>query len=260
MKTIHDSSKGQITFLDERFYTKDNIKFFPSVTTILDVFPKGYGFIQWLKDLGANADEVVKRSQEIGSNVHSAIDQYLQGEKITWVGENKEPQYSLEEWLMFLKFVEFWTKYKPRIIANEVSLVDEELGYGGTLDLVCEIKDGDFSGIWLIDYKSGHSIYKSHFIQLAAYKKLWNKISKESQINKMGIFHLKATTRGEDKTGRQIQGKGWKLAEPDKSYDYLCSLFDHTFAIWKDENPEIKPKNMIYPDAAQWIKEVKSSK
>ena len=76
MKTIHDKEENQITFLDERFYfNKKSGKWQASVTTQLQVYPKGFGFEQWLKDLGGNANEVLKRSQEQGSNIHDAIDQ-----------------------------------------------------------------------------------------------------------------------------------------------------------------------------------------
>lgn len=247
MRTIHNQENHQITFLDERYYTHDNITFYPSVTTILDVYPKGFGFTQWLKDLGSNADEVVKRASNTGSKVHDMIDIYLSGEKISWVNEAGETLYTLEEWLMFLKFVEFYNTYKPSIIIHEESLLDEKLGFGGTLDLVCRIENQT----WLIDYKTGNGHYKSHELQISAYRKLWNKINPKNQIERVGIFYLKSTTRGEDKSGKTIQGKGWKLYEPEQTLDYLDSLFQHTFAIWKEENPEIKPKNEVYPDFAQ---------
>lgn len=47
MAILHKSARGRIDFLDERFYTNDH--FYPSVTTVLEVLPKGAGFYQWLK-------------------------------------------------------------------------------------------------------------------------------------------------------------------------------------------------------------------
>ena len=252
MKIFHNPELKQITFCDERFYTKDNINYYPSVTTILDVYPKGFGFMEWLKTVGSNAEEVVKRSADTGSTVHNMIDVYLSGKKISWTNEKGEAIYKLDEWLMFLKFVEFYEKYKPETVAHEVSVLDGELGFGGTIDFVCRIENT----IWLLDYKTGNGIYKTHEIQVSAYKKLWNKLYPDMLIEKTGIFHLKAMTRGEDKAGKSIQGKGWKLHEPEQPFDYLYSLFEHTFAIYKEEYPEIKPKNLIYPDFAQ-IKEEK---
>lgn len=245
MKVVHNADIEQITFLDERFYLDPKTEtYFPSVNTILDVYPKGYGFIQWLKDLGNNADEVLKRAGEQGTNIHGAIQSFLAGNEVEWINGEKD-NYTLDEWLMFLKFVEFYKTFKPVTIAVEVSLVDAELGYGGTLDYVCELPA--FPGeVWYIDWKSGNSIYKGNKIQAAAYQKLWNKLNTK-KITKLGCMHLKAFTRGEDKTGKSIQGEGWKVEEVTDP-EHLQSLFDHTHAIWKEENPNPKPKNMVYPD------------
>lgn len=242
MKIIHDQVAQQINYLDERFYTEDGVTYLPSVTTILDVYPKGYGYIQWLKNMGINAGQVVKEAGEQGSRIHNAIDSYINGEEIAWVDDKGRQNYSFDEWMMILKFVEFWNMYSPVIIKNEVSLVDAELGYGGTIDLVCKIGDE----IWLIDYKSSNYVHKSHELQLSAYRALWNKKNPEAKIVRSGILHLKSLTRGTN--GTKIQGKGWKMEEFERPWQDALSLFRHTQAIWKEENPNYTPKNEQYPD------------
>jgi len=244
MKILHDIPNKQINFLDERFYTRDNVHFFPSVTTVLDVYPKGYGYIQWLKDLGSNAEQVMKRAGEQGTAVHNAIDKYLNGEELIWSNDLGEARYTIDVWLMILKFVEFWTTYKPELIVNEQNYVSEILGFGGTMDLVCRINNV----VWLIDYKSGNGIYKSFEFQLAAYEKLWTELSPEIKIQRRGVMHLRATTRGADKSGKTIQGKGWKLHEFDHTHEGAFNIFKHAQALWREENPNPVPKNMIYPD------------
>ena len=242
MKVIHNSDIEQITFLDERFYLHEETQtYFPSVSTVLDVYPKGYGFQQWLKDLGSNADEVLKRAGEQGTNVHNMIQSFLDGQEVKWT-EGEKDNYTLDEWLMFLKFVDFYKTFKPKTIAVERSMVDSELGFGGTIDYVCKINDK----IWLIDWKSGNSIYKGNKIQISAYQKIWNKQNK-LQITNIGCAHLKAQTRGPDKTGKVMQGAGWKIDGVDDS-DHLYKLFEHAQVIWKEENLNPKPKNTIYPD------------
>lgn len=244
MKIIHDQEAKQINFLDERFYTIDGKDFFPSVTTILDVYPKGYGFVQWLKDLGNNADEVLRRAGEQGSKVHEAIDMYLKGVKVSWTNIEGNPYYSIEEWKMILRFVEFWETHKPTLISNESSLCSEKLGFGGTIDIVCEIK----GEIWLIDTKTSNAIHTSHELQIAAYSVMWNLLNEDRQIERTGIMWLKSATRAEDKTGKKVQGKGWVLKEFDRHYQDAYKIFQHTHAIWREENPNYKPKNMILPD------------
>ena len=93
-RIIHDKDSKQINFLDERYYKYSEGIYFPSVTTVLDIYPKGYGFIQWLKDLGNNADEVLKRAGESGSKIHDAIETYLKGGEVLWDDEI----YDLSEW------------------------------------------------------------------------------------------------------------------------------------------------------------------
>jgi hypothetical protein len=58
---------------------------------------------------------------------------------------------------------------------------------------------------------------------------------------------LRAQTRGEDKTRKKIQGAGWQLKEFDRNYEDGFKLFQHTKALWNEENPNYKPKNLIYP-------------
>lgn len=250
MKIAYNNEIKQVTFLDERFYFDDKTEsYFPSITTILDVYPKGYGYIQWLKDLGNNAEEVLRRAGEQGSNVHSGIERFLKGEAIEWV-EGEKDNFTLDEWIMICRFIDFYKTFKPRIIAIEVSLVSSKLGYGGTLDLVCEINDE----IWYIDYKSGNAIYKSHKLQAVACKEIWNEQMPE-KITRIGCLHLKASTRGAGRNGT-MQGEKWKVDEATE-HDKLLKLFKHSHDIWLEENPNPKPKNLVYPSRFE-LKEVNS--
>src|SRR5690554_1780990 len=100
MKIFHNPEDCLISCLDERFYTLDNETFVPSVTTILEAWPKGFGFEQWLKDVGQNADEIKRRAAEKGSKIHDAIDRYLNGNEITWMdGQTGETLYQFDEWI-----------------------------------------------------------------------------------------------------------------------------------------------------------------
>jgi hypothetical protein len=53
-------------------------------------------------------------------------------------------------------------------ILTEAELIDEMIGYGGTVDLYAEL-NGEPT---LIDFKTSSGIYKDMFLQLAAYKNL----------------------------------------------------------------------------------------
>ncbi len=244
MKIFTDVKLNQINFLDERFYTMDDpmdpeAKFVPSVTSILEAYPKGYGLTQWLKDLGHNADQVLERAAEIGSKVHKAINILLKGEAVEW----DDMTYTLEEWQYILKFEEFWKTYKPELIATEWGGASTTLGYGGTLDVICKFRDE----VWLIDFKTSNAIYNQYELQVAAYRQLWNELVPEQRIEKSGIFWFKSRARGEDKRGIKIQGVGWELKEYTRDWSESLTLFNAVHLIWKHENPNAKPKNTIYP-------------
>jgi hypothetical protein len=242
-KVFHDSELQQLNVADERYYSYGDDEYFPSVTHVLDAFPKGYAYAQWLKDLGHNADEVLQRAGEQGSRIHDAIDRLINGQEINWLTEGGKGLYSLEEWKMILKGHKFLSTYKPEILANEISLCSKELGFGGTIDLVCKMN----GKVWLIDFKSSNAIYDTYELQLAAYAMMWNEKRPDAPIDNCGILWLKAQTRGEDKKGQKIQGAGWQLKEFDRQYHEAFKVFQHLQAIWKEINPDAKPKNLVYP-------------
>ncbi len=243
MKIVHNDKLKIVTFLDERFYTHDQKNYYPSATTILDLYPKGSGFIQYLKTVGVAADEYLKRAGEQGTKIHRAIDSLLSGNEVKWLSDAGEGLYTVEEWIMINRFIDFQTRFKPEIIAHEISLLDEESGYGGTIDLVCRIKNE----IFLIDYKSSNAVYKTHCLQIASYSALWDKQNPQLPISRRGILHLKALTR--TAPDGKIQGEGWKLDEPADSQTHLYNIFENIKTIWYEENKNAKPKNLQYPDA-----------
>lgn len=273
MRTFHNPDNKQINFLDERFYTTDGVTFYPSVTTVLGVYPKGYGFNKWLKENGENADDILEKAGEEGSKVHDAIDQMINGQEIKWTHTfvdtlqiqsvessarfiddcqhglvskyHKEVQfYNIDEWRMILKFVDFVEKNNPEFIANEFNIISDDIRIGGTLDIVCDIAGER----WLIDIKTSNYIHKTHELQLSVYAKMFNEKNPDIPIDRVGILWLKATTRGEDKKGKVIQGSGWQLKEFDRHYEDSYKLFKHVRAIWDEENPNYRPKNMTMPD------------
>ena len=230
----------QVNFLDSRAYQKrDN--FFPGVTFILSVISKGKQFENWLKSNGFNADYLAREAMNQGSHVHKGIEILLNNKEITVVDNNGNMIYTQHEWTMINRFYEFWTNCKPEKIEVEKVLVSDFLGYGGQLDFICKI-NGE---LWLIDFKTG-SIYDSAYMQLAAYGKLWDEYNPSTPIQKYGIMHLEALTKGADKKGETMQGKGWKLIEIPNVERHFAD-FQNVHQIWKREYPNWKPFFVIYP-------------
>lgn len=247
---IHQPDLKQINFLDDRFYTFNGVEFYPSVTTILDVYPKGFGFNQWLKDVGSSATEIVERAANIGSLVHNVTELLNAGEEITWANEQGIAQYSQHEWELILRFADFWRKCKPELIANEQSFCSKVLGFGGTLDRVVVLNGKR----WLIDIKTSNYIHTSHELQIAAYAVLWNEFNPTLPIHETAILWLKSSIRkdGIDPVKDNYQGVSdagaWQLKKFDRHYLEAFEVFKHTQAIWREENPNFKPKNYQLPD------------
>jgi len=237
MKPLRTTDGQSITWLDSRYYEIGEGEYVPSVTTILSLYPKGPAFEQWLRDVGNSAKQIAERAAESGNKVHKAAELLIQGEELVW--DDKE--YNLTEWEGVLRFVDFYTRFTPKVLASEVTTISHKYKYAGTLDLVCEIDGAN----WLLDIKFGNAIYPTYFFQLAAYKQSWEE-NGNPQIDEIGILWLKANTRTEGKKGT-IQGKSWQVVKPKDSYERLWEIFLKTLEIYNYENPESKPKNLVLP-------------
>lgn len=240
MRKFEDPANQRVHFLDERFYLHENGNYYPSVTTILEVYPKGPQFAMWLKDVGHSAPIIAERAAESGTKVHNACEKLIAGEELTW----DDHVYDFNEWNGILRFHDFATRFTPVWEASEVSTYSLEYKYAGTIDIVCKIGDER----WLLDIKFGNAIYTTYFLQLAAYRYSWQETNPDYPIHKMGILHLKAATRTEGK-GKTMQGVGWKIEEPKESYERLFEIFHQTLKIYYFENPDPRPKNLILPSS-----------
>ena len=93
-----DFTSRQITFLDTRFYLTEAGNYVPSVTTILDCYPKPPSFYDWLKKVGEDADTIRDEAGERGSTVHKLTERYDEGEEVMLINENGHIDYKLLEW------------------------------------------------------------------------------------------------------------------------------------------------------------------
>lgn len=237
-----DYEAKQITILDSRYYQRKPEVFYPSVTYVLSYFPKDKFFETWMKDVGHNAELIIKKAGDDGTQVHKAIEDYIKGEEILWIDEYGNVKYSLDVWKMILKFADFWQTYKPTLIESEVHIYSDILTVAGTIDLVVEIGDK----LWLIDIKTSNSLYETYNLQTAVYKHAWDELY-DRKIDETGILWLKAATRGPDKTGKKIQGAGWQLKPSEGTYEENIQTFKYLFEIFKVKNPELKPYSEQLP-------------
>ena len=231
----------QINFLDRRVYKRSEGVYYPSVTTILQYMPKNKFFDTWLKDVGHNADYIMKKAGKEGTQVHEAAEKLVKGEEVSWMDDYGNARYSQIVWEMILKFAEFWNTYKPELISTEDFVWSDKYKYAGTADLVVKM-DGQ---VWLLDLKTSNSIHKSYDLQLASYAKALEEC-KGIKIERTGIIWLKAHTRSASKKKGVYQGKGWQVKVIDK-IDENFELFNLIYKLYSLENPTVEPIYNSYP-------------
>ena len=229
---ISDDHK-QVTLPDARYYRR-NGQYYPSVTYVLGYYPKGKFFEDWLKKVGYASEYIVKKAAEEGTLVHGMIEEYLNGAELNFLNKYGSPQYDPDVWQMFLKFVEFWELYNPKLIEIEVHLFSDELKVAGTCDIICEI-DGK---LWLLDFKTSNHIQPTYELQTAVYgqcyKECYGKI-----VDNYGILWLKSTKRKLNK--EKMQGKGWEVVLPTRSYEENIDIFKTVKRLFDLENPNDTP-------------------
>ena len=247
IKRIVEYAQGdkQVNVLDQRFYRR-NEEYYPSVTSILNYFPKNQFFHSWLKDVGHNSEIIANKAAGEGTQVHHAVDAFLNGEEITWIDEFGNAKYNLDVWRMILKFADFCNTHKPELIATEYHLFSDEHKYAGTADLVVRM----FDNIWLLDLKTSNSLHTSYDLQLAAYAQAWNETHDE-KVTHTGILWVKANTRSEGKGGK-IQGKGWELKFVNE-IESNFKMFKNIYEIYKLENPNFKPVTETLPTSVKIV-------
>jgi hypothetical protein len=240
----YDSGWSQITINDQRFYKKNNV-FYPSVSFILSYYPKGKNFESFLKSKGEEADIIAHEAASKGTNVHNAIEQMLTGTEPKWINDDGYVNYSLDEWMMILRFAEFWNTHKPKLIQSEYHIFSDEHKFAGTIDLVLEI-NGE---LWLLDIKTSNNLHTTYELQLAAYSVAWNEHNPDNKIKKTGVLWLKAATRKPDSRGEKLQGSGWQIKTFERNYEDSFKIFQNVYNIFRVEIPEPKPATDIYPNS-----------
>jgi len=229
----------QITLPDSRYYQR-NGKYYPSVTHVLSHYPKGKYFEDWLKKVGYSSEYIVKKASEDGTKVHNMIELYLNGEEFHFLNEKGIPQYDIEIWKMFLRFVEFWEEYEPTLLETEVHLFSDKLEVAGTCDMVCEINNQ----LWIVDFKTSNHIHSTYDLQAAVYGQCFEECY-GIKPDRFGILWLKSSKRGP--WGTKIQGKGWEMHESKRSQEENLEIFEALHKIFKVEHPNAVPAFEEYP-------------
>jgi hypothetical protein len=238
-----DTNTKQITFTDNRFYTTESNKFVPSVTTVLQAYPKDAHFYSWIKQVGEDADTIRDEAGRRGSIVHSLTERYDAGEEVNLLDNGGNINFKMSEWTMFERYVEYRQQVQQEIMFSEINFISEALGYAGTVDRIVNINGKTY----LIDIKTSNSIYDYYWLQLAAYNELIKEAYQSKHvIDHVAVLWLNAKTRTAGKNGA-IQGPGWQLiVREDSERENDLKLFNATKLLWDAQNSDMKPRIKTY--------------
>lgn len=250
IKKTSDKKVRQITLPDERYYEVKGKKL-PSVTWILESYPKGIAFYKWIAEKGWSEAQVIKEAAGgRGSKVHNAIQDLLKGKEIVfedkyWNDSNKQIEsLTLEEWECLLAFQKFWEMYKPSLIAYERVCYSEKYNYAGTSDAIV-VLDGK---ITLLDWKTSSKIWPTYGMQVAAYASA-ELFKGDYQIQQTGVLRLGTN----HKVGFEF--KLFDGIETKKNFQNFLAVKN----VWAVENGDKQPSLTEIPESIK-IKVLKLKK
>ena len=149
------------------------------VTTILGRFKESGALLHWafaqgkLAERGVIANLYDKRDQaaDIGTAAHEMTEAFLKGEDPIARRDVLLPNEPdrLKATQAYEMFQEWWGQTNLKVYRQEIPLVSNQYGFGGTPDWILETPKGLAIG----DIKTSNGIYVDYLIQVAAYKQLW---------------------------------------------------------------------------------------
>lgn len=155
----------------------------PGVTTILSNLGwNREGLMYWAWEQGKEGKEFREAKQaaaDIGTIVHQLIEANLRG-IVTEAPEPSTAAIALENFLTWRASMQL------QVIALEPHLISERYRYGGTPDCIAKI----LGQTALFDWKTSNKVYPDMWIQLEAYRALWDENYPQDPI-RGGIYLLR---------------------------------------------------------------------
>lgn len=195
-------------FYDEarHHFTDNKGKYIPSVSGIATSFNEGNKLKQltnWAVDKDIdyienhldqmNFSELLEKARtyhevytqqraDIGTETHKWIENFIKGKQCKFPNDDNV----ISAIQGFMSWVD---KVKPKFLESEIRVYSTVLNVAGTLDGIAKIGDKKY----LIDFKTGKSIYKAHKVQLAGYKICYEEMYKK-KVDYMLLLHLDTST------------------------------------------------------------------
>lgn len=264
----HVPPQQSVTWYDDRYYRvqlEHEVRFLPSVTTILKAAPKP--FLDRMRgDLGNNEmDRRMREAADRGTRIHDACGTLALGGVVLYqtpvapftveaINELREKHgrvsliYQQEEMVHVMRFHRWLEAVKPRISHVELTVFSLENDYAGTLDFIFEIEPGSYEingskplklgGRYIADLKTGKVISHSYHMQTAAYQRAMEETG--LHVDGRLIIHTGAETRS------AIPGLATHVRDAS-TIDDDWQDFLSTQRLWRRENAHSKPKIFDIP-------------
>lgn len=143
----------------------------PSVTTVLSKYKDPGGLMHWAWREGVEGRdyrETRDAAANAGTLAHDMIEAEIKGEEYK-PPPDADPEELARAEKAFDGFKKWAASTKLEVVETEVSLVCDELRFGGTVDAL-----GFCSGrLALLDWKTSNRIYSDYLVQVAGYRYLW---------------------------------------------------------------------------------------
>jgi hypothetical protein len=237
-----------------------------SVSMVIGTIDKGYGFKEWLKSVGPNADFISRKAADSGTKLHNAFEKSILGQ----AQSVDEGDFDQKEWGKYNNWADWYEGLEIKPYHVELSVygnwnddnipapngIDKKqwewMNYvAGTADLIARVKYQDSKGsgknkiitdhadVWLLDWKTGNSIYETSHLQLASYAKMYNDmvdkgILSTPKVTRAGLVHVGAS----NKTKSGLNNVGIKVEEVDIKRD--IESFRDTLKVFNRFNPNLK--------------------
>ena len=229
--------------------------FLPSSTTILGSAPKEW-LAKWRGQVGNwEADRIMNEAMDKGSRIHHTFANLING-TIVLFNNPKAPTYTQEqisqiavenkagvivvqdqqEMLELWRLKQFFDILKPKVVATEMTVVNERYGYAGTLDHLWHIEKGVYdlgdkvkyefpeTGLYILDIKTGGEDKINYPEQLASY---YSAVIEQPETNIKGAVLLYSNSGNV----KGIQGFKLDLLTP-AVLEYHFQGFIYQYNVW----------------------------
>lgn len=205
----------------DRYYPIDEVKLaYPSVTTILNIVSKGFGYEKWLRTLAKEESEkITSVAADLGTRAHAWIENHITSKQTLMLDDDIKPAVNA--------FLQWESEHKVKYVKSECMVYSKCYEYAGRFDVLAEV-DGYLT---LVDFKTSKAFYDTMGLQLSAYAHAYYELfyaQEGASIEKLLILRLDKVTG---------------MPYP-KEYKDEFNMFKHALELWKWRNKytEVKSK------------------